>query len=39
MDHGTLSITAPNGAITGELAGAGDTGKVKTLRAGASCAD
>jgi hypothetical protein len=39
MDHGTLSITAPNGAITGELDGAGDTGKVNTLRAGASCAD
>jgi hypothetical protein len=34
----TLVIRAASGVITGDLDGSGDTGRVKTLRAGASCA-
>jgi len=33
----TFVIRVASGVITGEITGAGDTGKVKTLRAGASC--
>jgi hypothetical protein len=33
-----LTITAPNGVMTGDLDGLGDASRVKTLRAGVSCA-
>jgi len=33
----TFVIRVASGVITGELAGTGDSGRVKTLRAGASC--
>jgi hypothetical protein len=33
----TMTITAPNGSMTADLAGASDSSAVKTLHAGVSC--